>query len=190
MRVFLAIPLTPHLQQEIAVLQRRLAGALPTIRWSRPQTLHLTLRFFGETPQEDLEKIRVSMLSIASCQPACQVRLQGLGAFPEPRRPRVLWTGLEPVAPLRQLYRHCETALQQAGIPPEPRPFRPHLTLGRWRQAGPDVRQLLAETTGQTFGTLSVRQLIVYRSLLHTTGAEHIPLFTAALAGGFAHSEE
>lgn len=182
MRVFLAVPLDTGLQREITALQRRLSGGVPTIRWSRPQTLHLTLRFLGETTQEDLEKLRVSVLSIDGCLPAFQVRLQGLGAFPDPRRPRVLWTGLEPAAPLHELYRQCQLALRHNGIPDESRPFQPHLTLGRWRQFGPDIRQLLREHAGQVFGTLRVHELIAYRSLLHKSGAEHTPLFTAALA--------
>lgn len=181
LRIFLAVPLEACLQQQLSVLQRRLGDALPGVRWARPETIHLTLRFFAGVTQEDLEKIKDSVLSVKRLQRVFKVEAKGLGVFPDPVRPRVLWLGLEPVTPLQELYRHCQTALTRAGLPPEPRPFRPHLTLGRWREAGPDLRRTLRGWTPQAFGPLEVRQLVVYQSHLHPDGARHDPLLRVDL---------
>ncbi|PLX85002.1 MAG: RNA 2',3'-cyclic phosphodiesterase [Desulfuromonas sp.] len=175
-RAFLAVPLGGKLQDRLADLQRQLSRDLPGVRWTCPENLHLTLRFFGDVTHEDLEKIRVSMLSIEGCQRAFEVSATGLGSFPDPRRPRVLWVGLRPVAPLQGLYWRIQSALALAGIPKEPRPFSPHLTIGRLRQTGPDLSLKLTRAATQRYGGFPVDQLVLYESRLHPGGAEHIPL--------------
>jgi 2'-5' RNA ligase len=180
-RAFLAIPLPEPLQRRIATLQSELASTLPGIRWVRPATIHLTLRFFGETGADDLEKIRASMLSVKLGINPCQIDLQGLGAFPDRRRPRVVWIGLAPPEPLLSLQQRCEEALGRAGISREPRPFAPHLTIGRFRVRGPDLTALLAGQDGRRFGTMPLAQLVLYESRLRPDGARHIPLFTVPL---------
>ena len=175
-RAFIAVPLPDALKAALATLYARLGKQIPDARWSRPESLHLTLRFFAEATQEDLEKIRVSMLSIEGCQRAFEVSATGLGSFPDPRRPRVLWVGLRPVAPLQGLYWRIQSALALAGIPKEPRPFSPHLTIGRLRQTGPDLSLKLTRAATQRYGGFPVDQLVLYESRLHPGGAEHIPL--------------
>jgi len=169
------------LQRSIAALQGELAGALPEIRWTRPDTIHLTLRFFGETGTDDLEKIRASMLSISLNERPCQIDLLGLGAFPDRHRPRVVWIGLCPPEPLLALQRGCEEALGRAGILREPRPFVPHLTIGRFRERGPELTALLARQAGRQIGRMPVEQLVLYESRLQPDGPRHLPLFTVPL---------
>ncbi len=180
-RAFLAVPLPQPLQQSIALLQRELAGALPGIRWVRPDTIHLTLRFFGETGTDNLEKIRASMLSVNLNERPCHIDLLGLGAFPDRRRPRVVWIGLHPPEPLLALQQRCEEALGRAGISREPRPFVPHLTIGRFRERGPELTTVLARQAGRQFGRMPVTQLVLYESRLRPDGPQHIPLFTVPL---------
>ena len=180
-RAFLAVPLPDLLKQEIVRLQQRLASDLAGIRPIRPRALHLTLHFFGDVTHEELEKIKVSMLSVKRIQKAFTVTATGVGGFPNLRRPRVLWIGLEPAAPLMALHRNCQHALHQAGLATERRPFKPHLTFGRLRQRGPDLTTLTANFGQQTFGRLPVEQLILYQSRLHSSGAEHLPLLTVDL---------
>ena len=182
-RAFLAAPLTAGLRREITLLQQELTD-LPGIRWSRPESLHLTLRFFGDVSQEDLEKIRVSMLSVVGCQPAFEVLATGLGAFPGLHRPRVLWMGLTPEAPLHELHRRLQSALAKNGVAQEFRPFRPHLTLGRLRQPGVNLSPRLAGYIGRSFAPLPVTSLVLYESRLHPGGAEHLPMFTVKLPPG------
>lgn len=180
-RAFLAVPLPPPLQHAIARLQSELAAAMPGIRWSRPETIHLTLRFFGDTSVDDLEKVRASMLSVTLRAQPCQVDLLGLGAFPDRRRPRVVWLGLSPVEPLQRLYQACQAELGRVGIAAETRAFMPHLTIGRFRERGPDLTALLARQAQQQVGRLPVTQLVLYESRLQPGGARHIPLFTVPL---------
>jgi len=182
-RAFLAVPLPPPLQRDIARLQKELAATLPGVRWARAETMHLTLRFFGDTGVDDLEKVRASMLSVKLRAAPFQVDLQGLGAFPDSRRPRVVWIGLTPATPLLRLHQICEEALGRAGMAAETRPFQPHLTIGRYRERGPDLTALLPNQAQRPVGSLAVTQLVLYESRLRPAGAQHIPLFTVPLEG-------
>lgn len=182
-RAFLAVPLPPVLQQAIAALQRELSGAMPGIRWTRPDTVHLTLHFFGATSADDLEKIRASMLSVKLREKAFQVEVLGLGAFPDHRRPRIAWLGLTPEPPLRTLQQTCQAELERNGFTAESRAFAPHLTIGRFRERAPDLGPLFAAHAGRRVGCLPVGQLVLFESRLLPEGARHIPLFTVPLDG-------
>jgi 2'-5' RNA ligase len=177
-RAFLGVPLTTELQEAIRSLQSGLMSRISGIRWSRPENLHLTLHFFGETAQENLEKIRVSMLSVKRCHRPFLVDVIGLGAFPSLRRPRVIWLGLNPQNRLRQLHRDCHRALHEAGFVTDSRPYSPHLTIGRARHRMNELTALGNEFGNQLIGHLPIGGLTLYESRFKPAGAEHIPLFT------------
>lgn len=186
-RAFLAIPLPQQLKDAVKTLQRNLRAQIPDARWVRPENLHLTLHFFGDVEQETLENIKVSVLSVKGCKRPFPVEVKGLGAFPNRNRPRILWLGLEPKDQLRQLHENCREQLQQAGLVTESRPYSPHLTIGRLRQWKPcltDLNELSASIGGELVGRFSVDRLILFESLLHSDGAEHIPLLTVNLDEG------
>lgn len=180
-RAFLAVPLPRQLQQSIRAVQRGLKGRIPEARWTRSENLHLTLHFLGEIEQETLEKIKVSVLSVRRCQRPFQVEVKGLGAFPNLRRPRVIWLGLEPRGQLRQLHKVSQRCLRQAGVMTESRPYSPHLTIGRLRQHKPDLTDLLKSAGENSIGTLTVDKLVLFESRLRPEGAEHIPILTVNL---------
>jgi len=186
-RAFLAIPLPAPLQRDIARLQSELAAVLHGMRWTRPETVHLTLRFFGDTTVDDLEKVRASMLSVTLRARSFEVDLRGLGAFPDCRRPRVVWIGLHPAAPLQLLYQVCQEELGRHGIAAESRAFAAHLTIGRCRERDPELSALLARHAHRLIGRLPVTQLVLYESRLRPDGARHIPLFTVPLAAQDDH---
>ena len=117
-RAFLAIPLNADLKDRLALLRSELKGALDGVRWSRPENLHLTLHFFGDTSQENLEKIKASMLSVKRNLRPFKVSIKGLGGFPGQRRARVIWLGIEPPRQLTNLHRIIQLALQNAGLKP------------------------------------------------------------------------
>lgn len=177
-RAFLAVPLPDALKSSIATLQKSLAAQISGVRWSRPENLHLTLRFFGETTQETLERVKVSMLSVKGCSRPFDVTVRSLGAFPNPIRPRVVWLGFEPAEKIRRLHAACADCLQTAGIAPEGRPFVPHLTLGRLRSPGGNLAEAVARHEQTVVGTFRVRSLVLYESRLLPGGAEHSPLAT------------
>jgi len=180
-RTFLGVPLTEELREAIHSLQSGLKSRIRDIRWCRPENLHLTLHFFGETEQENLEKIRVSVLSVKRCHRPFQVDVIGLGAFPSLRRPKVIWLGLNPQNQLGQLHRDCRRALHAAGLVTDSRSYSPHLTIGRAKNRTNELTVLGSELGHQLVGHLPVDRLILYESRLKPGGAEHIPLFTIGL---------
>ncbi len=177
-RAFLAIPLPRQLQESIRVIQTELQASITEARWTRPENLHLTLHFFGEIDQETLEKLKVSVLSIKGCQRPFQVEVKGLGAFPNPYRPRVIWLGLKPRGQLEQLHRAIEPCLSQAGLTTDSRPYSPHLTIGRLRGDKLDLTELFSSMQQKTIEPLTVDRLILYESRLRPEGAQHVPLLT------------
>ncbi len=177
-RAFLAIPLPRQFQESIRLIQTDLQARVAEARWTRPENLHLTLHFFAKIEQETLEKLKVSVLSVMGCQRPFQVEVKGLGAFPNPHRPRVIWLGLEPRGQLEQLHSATGQCLHQAGLTTDSRTFSPHLTIGRLRGGKLDLSKLFSSRQQKTIEPLNVDRLILYESRLRPEGAQHIPLLT------------
>lgn len=145
MRLFIALPLPVTVLDELAAVQRRLRAAGLPVRWVDPAGVHLTLQFLGEAPETQVPPL---LAALAALPPApFSLRLAEIGAFPNLRRPRVIWVGLAgAVAALRDLQRAVLAATAPLGFVPEERPFSPHLTLGRLRSdARPAQIEALAE---------------------------------------------
>ena len=183
-RAFLAIPLPEARRRQLAQLQRELSTVLPRVRWSAPETIHLTLRFFGDVPEESLEKITEVVLSVGRSFAPFQADLKGVGAFPSPTRARVIWLGVTGAPSLSQLHAALDEALGQAGWTGEERSFSPHLTLGRARERLALQPHLLERYRDADCGPLPVEQLVLYESRLRPTGAIHLPLATIPLGTG------
>jgi len=182
-RAFIAVPLTEEVKRSLAQLQDELRRRLGrAARWSRPESMHLTLRFLGDITEDSLDKIGKSVLSVSDSTPAFALRLQGLGVFPAPARPRVLWCGFSAAEQLVQLESRLADELAALGFPGEERPFAPHLTLARF--IGPvnlqGVLQHFADFDG---GALTVQELVLYESRLLSGGAQHLPRLVAPLQG-------
>jgi len=134
-RTFIALERDEPLQHHLSETIRRMAQALPRLKWADPASVHLTLAFLGELTDEQLaDAIQ------ASGEAACQVapfryRLAQLGTFGSPRQPRVVWAGVdEPTGKLTHLQRILTRELEQRGFEMEARPFSPHLTLARVKE--------------------------------------------------------
>jgi len=180
-RTFLAIPIPAHIQSAIEDLQKGLKKQLPDVRWVKADNLHLTLHFFGEVSQETLERIKVSVLSVKGCQQPFRVDIKGFGAFPNLRRPRVLWLGLRQLGPLRQIHRAIQEALELSGIPTDTRGYSPHLTIGRVRNTSADLTKQGVTLSDTELGHFDVDRIVLYESRLQPAGAQHIPLLTVTL---------
>lgn len=181
-RSFLAIPLPAELQQRLFGLQQKLKQKLPELRLSPPENLHLSLQFLGDQPQALLDRIGCLMLPIGAIFPPFSVELKGVGSFPKGRHPRVIWLGVEPVAPLLSLQAALADALGNLGLPREARPYQPHLTLGRLRRP-PVKTEVLERCRESDCGWLEVTSMILYGSRLTPQGAVHQPLVTVELTG-------
>jgi 2'-5' RNA ligase len=128
-RLFAALPIPPQIAEGLARRQEGLAG----VRWSAVETLHLTLRFFGELSETTAADLDEALATIDS--DSFDVELAGVGAFGEGQDVRSVWAGVTPSAPLAQLAKSCETAARRCGLKPEARTFRPHVTLAYLRRA-------------------------------------------------------
>lgn len=170
-RAFVALPLDAaaldRVAETIADLRPRIAG----IRWVRPEGLHLTLRFLGPSSPQALASIEPALRAAVAACPATVARVSGLGVFPERGSPRVLWLGLALDARALGLQQACERAAVDAGFAAEGRAFRPHLTLGRWRDRAP--RPSLPDVD---LGETVLDRLVLFRSDLRPTGAVYTPL--------------
>jgi 2'-5' RNA ligase len=182
-RAFIALPLSGPVFERICQLRRRLVEALPDVRWMRPETLHLTLAFLGDIPEESLERIAGSMLSIGDVFAPVDITVDGIGAFPSLTRPRVVWLGVDGGETLSDLNAAVTTALRALDLPCDDRPFRPHLTLGRVRRPATDMGRTLRALGAARCGTLQCGRLVLFESRLGPGGARHYARREAALTG-------
>jgi 2'-5' RNA ligase len=157
------------------------------VRWVRPRGIHLTLKFLGEVPASQIEAIAEAMREACTPYAPFSVSIGGMGCFPNPRRPRVVWVGVdEPSGTLVRLQREVDRALKSLGYPPERRKFSPHLTLGRVRGRDRQALQALGEYVSRAqvaVGEMQVTSLSLMRSDLLPGGAVYTELATAALSG-------
>ena len=134
-RAFLALQLPDEVTAALGHLADQVARAgVGGLRPVRPENMHLTLKFFGNVSAQQVEAIIDTVTHTAKSIRPFTLRLGNVGAYPNNRSPRVLWVGLDgDVAPLQDAHRRIETALEQIGIKPDSREFRPHLTIARIR---------------------------------------------------------
>lgn len=133
-RAFIAVHLPDEVKGSLVEVAGALAGGIPrgAVRWVRPEQMHLTLRFLGETDIEKLPVIQREMDEIAERCAPLSLRLHDLGCFPNHHRPRVIWVGLAgEVSRLVAMKSALDGCLTPLGWPPENKPFQAHLTLGR-----------------------------------------------------------
>jgi len=131
-RLFFALPLPPEVREDLGRWQREQTG---TRGWSHPEGLHLTLAFLGERPAERLPILDALAATIAYRHGAFTLHTAALGGFPKDGMARLLWLGLEPSHALNALATDLHDALAAAGEAFDAKPFHPHLTLARFRQA-------------------------------------------------------
>lgn len=130
-RLFAALPVPAEIGEALALRQRGLAGA----RWRPVEAFHITLRFFGDVPEDRADDIDLALTQVRGR--ALSLSLQGVGAFGEGADIHAVWAGVAPDPRLDQLARRCETAARRAGQKPDTRVWRPHVTLAYLRRAEP-----------------------------------------------------
>lgn len=175
-RVFAAVPLPTEIRMALA---ERLSSIDIPGKVAPPENWHLTLRFLGQVDEVAYERF-LGLLSSADLGQRFKVRFGGLGAFPKASRATVMWVGVEQgSSDLERLAGVCEDAAQGAGLPPEDRPFRPHLTLSRIRPPE-NVRSRI-----DTFEAIDIgwrcESVVVYQSRQGPAGTRYEPLETVPL---------
>jgi 2'-5' RNA ligase len=181
MRLFVAIDFPVGLRRTLQRVCREISPSLANVRWTRPESLHLTLKFLGDTAAEHVPDVRDALSAALQSRPAGSFSLAGLGAFPNERRPTVVWAGIaDGVDWLAGLAASVDAALVPLGFPPEKRPFQPHVTLGRVRPGtrwpAEAAKREFAARAEQAFGELAADTVVLYASTLAPTGAIHEPL--------------
>jgi 2'-5' RNA ligase len=185
-RVFAALELPPELQRQLALLQKELKTAAPagSVRWVRPEGIHLTLKFYGDVADGRLPEIQAGLARVAGDAAPMQLTAQGVGVFPSAARPSVVWAGLGgELAPLERLAAAVEAAAVRLGFKPEGRSYSPHLTLGRVND-GADARGLMAalrEARASELGRFRPQQLSLIHSELRPGGSVYTRLSAVAL---------
>jgi 2'-5' RNA ligase len=185
MRLFVALDIPEEVRNSLAEIVAQLRPACQNARWARVEGLHVTLKFIGETPLEKFEVIKTALSSIPTRAPL-PLNFQDFGFFPNERRPRVLWAGMESGAELSEFAADMETALELIGIPRETRPFAPHLTLARFDTSrGLDALHAALQKDGShDFGRTTATEFHLYQSVLKRGGAEYTQLATFSFAEG------
>ena len=188
-RLFVAVELPDEIRAALAALQDELRRHVPEgLRWVRPEGIHLTLKFLGETPAERLSAIQQALEQAAGASRPHTLSLGGLGTFGSGSRPQVLWIALDgDVEELGALQQQVEGGLEPLGFSRERRPFAPHLTLARVRPesaraAAAPLRGVL-EAVRPPRGEMQVRELALMRSFLRPGGAVYRAVATFPLGG-------
>ncbi len=173
-RTFLAIDLPAEIKNELDKIQKRLKPKVEGVRWTRPEGIHLTLKFFGYVVGDDHSSISAAVkTSIKGVKPFT-LDLGTIGAFPGPTRPRVIWIGIGgQIKELIDLQKNLDRNFEQIGFPPEDRAFKPHLTLGRLKIPGSAVGfpKVLEEGKNYQAGSFRCQGLSLFRSDLRPAGA-------------------
>ncbi len=179
-RLFVAIALPEPVRNEIIRMQQELQPLVPctVARWTRPDQFHLTLRFLGAVPVDSIETLKHSVGAVCRNARPLSLRAEGVGFFPNPRSPRVVWVGInDGEGWLVGLQQQIEAAVRPFSPEPGEKNFTGHVTLGRLKNPRPsDARNLAAHVQSlakQAFGDWTAGQIEIIRSELSPNGARY-----------------
>jgi 2'-5' RNA ligase len=194
MRLFLALDIDDPIRERISRFVDGVRDSSPDARWVKPESLHVTLKFIGEQPDDAVEKIKQALADVSAA--TTEINFHGYGFFPTPKSARVFWIGMESGPQLAQLALAIDERMANLGIKKEDRAFSPHLTLARtaggsgsprWRKGdGPNrsfsyLQEKLSALPVPEFGTMTPREFFLYQSQLSPKGSKYIKLANFAL---------
>ncbi|HEX2948045.1 MAG TPA: RNA 2',3'-cyclic phosphodiesterase [Armatimonadota bacterium] len=185
-RSFIAIEIERTILERLTAVQQELRQSGADVSWTRPEGIHLTLKFLGNISQEQVPAIGDALNVIAGYYRSFPLYASGVGGFPHLRRPRVLWAGVAADDDvLQRLANDVDRAMAELGFPREDRPFRAHLTLGRVKSPAnlETLVPMMEAHAHDEFGTMVVRDVFLMRSDLSPKGARYTELCRAPLLG-------
>jgi len=189
MRLFVALDIEHDIRDRLARFLDGVRGFAPDARWAWPESLHVTLKFIGEKPEEDVEKIKQTLQTISA--DTFEMNFRSYGFFPSSRAPRVFWIGIDAGPELSSLAAMVDERMASLDIPREEHVFNPHLTLARGgggsgsphKQKGerPNrsfqrLQEKLAALPVPEFGTMTAREFFLYQSRLSPSGSKYTKL--------------
>jgi RNA 2',3'-cyclic 3'-phosphodiesterase len=194
MRIFVALDLDDVIRQRVQRFMEGVSGFAPDARWVRSESLHVTLKFIGEKPNDAVEQIKAALSAIRA--DPIEITFRGYGFFPTTNAARVFWVGIKSGAQLASLAKAVDEATFSLGIPKEEHPFAPHLTLARGggRSGAPrwskgdnpnknfhHLQEKLAALPTLEFGTMAAREFFLYQSQLSQGGSRYTKIANVAL---------
>jgi 2'-5' RNA ligase len=185
-RAFIAIDLPESVKSFLSEAQEALKGYGFRVKWVRPQNIHLTLKFLGDTATADIDKIAEAMALAAGTCPIVSLAAKGIGVFPDVRRTRVIWAGLKgQLEILADFQQTLDAHLADLGFPRETRPFKSHLTLGRVKGKIVPARIKAAIDKLNEFESewFEINKVILFKSELRPSGAIYTQVRRIAFQG-------
>ncbi|MBC7191993.1 RNA 2',3'-cyclic phosphodiesterase [Marinobacter sp.] len=181
-RLFFGLELPSEIKDRLLTVQ----SAVPGAKWQSAAQLHLTVLFLGNVEEEQVPAVCHSVADIQAEPFSLQVT--GLGCFGRPRRPRNLWAGIQPEAPVARLHKALQRRMQKLGFATENRAFHPHITLARFKRESGSVEALLAEQGEHVFGQFPVTEFVLFESQQEPAGSAYsaIRRFACRLKPGLA----
>ena len=177
-RSFLAFELPPEIREQIEAVSRELQKLSLPVRWVRVHNIHLTIVFLGSVDEDAIDAIKEKAQQGVTGFFTIRARLKGIGVFPNWRRPRVIWVGMDgEIETLSNLRDALQRELEVLGFKPEKRPFRPHLTLGRFKgliEQDEELKWILDRYHDFTSELHSLNELVLFKSDLKPDG----PVYT------------
>jgi len=182
-RSFIALELSGQVREELARIIGILKGSGADVKWMKPGSIHLTLKFLGNIPPEKAHEISDRLKDIAVNARPYSLTLDGIGVFPGWGYARVIWVGIgEGSLETSRLAGEIDKAMVEEGFEKEKRAFSPHLTLGRIRRAkNKDRLKGLADSLEVAPAESQISKIVLFRSVLTREGSIYTPLETAAL---------
>ena len=190
MRVFAALAIPPAVSAGIAAAFGSARTLAPKVKWVAPENMHLTLHFFGEIPDADVQRLAPVFADDGLRRSAIRARLGKAGFFPPAGTPRVMWVGIDQGLPEMRAFWSALTArlepLRRAGGPlsgwsPDARGFSPHITVARPGAAA--LSGQWAEEAPMPTGEFLVSECVLLQSVLRASGPRYVPLHTLAFTG-------
>lgn len=174
MRLFICFDLPAEVRKEFAEFIGSCKKLEPRAKWVQPESIHVTIKFLGETREDLLSEISRTLESVHSPAPV-DMTFRGLGFFPNDRHPRVFWAGVQASFNLAEIARDVDRVVTLLGFLPEKREFVPHLTLARipapakWEK----LVQIASEFFSREFGKCRDTEFHLIQSFLKPSGAEY-----------------
>ncbi len=179
-RLFIALELSKLQKKEVGEFQKNVKRHLDNARWVKPDNIHLTLKFLGETEADKVEPIKEAIDEVCPGFKPFTIRYGESGVFPSERKARVLWVGIkEGYDSVCNLAGKIEEEMAGLGYKKEKRSFHPHLTIGRLRQATPEIniKKFLSEGKSFVSSDVIIKKVILFESSLTRSGAIYRPLY-------------
>ncbi len=185
-RLFIALAMPEEALPAVVKAQDELKNAVPGAKWVDPRGAHVTLKFLGAVPEETASDVVAVLEEAVGKVPAYTYAIRGLGGFPTPTRPRVVWAGVEDGGLTAQLAKPIERGMEWLGFQPEERAFHPHITLGRVKNPRRLERPDALAEIGRDLAVEGLRavEVTLFESKLSPKGATYIAISRAALDDG------